>query len=376
MRQVLANVCVFGLIVGFSALSVLDPDVYYQHVQEDQPLEWATFWGFMVAGVLFTRAAILQREKRQLPWFFAGLAAFCVLVAMEEISWGQRVLGYSPPRYFLENNFQQEINFHNVMATSLRKQLLGAILVVYGLLLPILDRIPRGKGLLKKLRITAPPAGLAPIFIALLALLVVYPLRYTGELIEACMALGFLFAALAAASQIVDEASEPVETAGPMPWPAIVGTLGLVVILAFGSALWSRARLSAEPVVAEVTATEIRAIERDLRKLVKDGKLTCSKHERLNFMAKLSKSDRLHEGRFRALTKHGLPEERADFFIDPWSTAYWVRTTCNEKRDKVFVYSFGPNRRRDSSKWKLRGDDIGVLFRVRKDPPLRAENTP
>ncbi|MGB9338594.1 MAG: hypothetical protein WCB63_05140 [Polyangiales bacterium] len=381
MRQVLANVCVLGLIAGFSALSALNPDVYYQHVQEDQPLEWATFWGFMVAAVIFMRAAILQREKRQLPWFFAGLAAFCILVAMEEISWGQRVLGYSPPRYFLENNYQQEFNLHNVMATSVRKQLLGAILVVYGLLLPLLERIPAGRRLLAKLRITAPPAGLAPIFVVLLGLLIFYPLRYTGELIEACMALAFLFASIAATDHIAqigdspDEANEN-EVVGPMPWPAIVGTLSLVVVLAFGSALFSRARLSAEPVVVEVTATEIRAIEKDLRKLIKDGNLLCGQHERLNQMAKLSGSDRLMKGRFRSLKRRGLPEERAAFFIDPWSTAYWVRTSCNEKRDKVFAYSFGPNRRRDSSKWKLKGDDIGVIFRVRKDEPLRAQNTP
>ena len=102
--------------------------------------------------------------------------------------------------------------------------------------------------------------------------------------------------------------------------------------------------------------------------------LACGKHERLNAMAKRSKGERLRKGRFRSLTRSGLPEERAEFFIDPWSTAYWVRTSCNDRRDKVFLYSFGPNRGRDSSKWKLGGDDIGVIFRVRKDEALRAEN--
>jgi len=374
MLQLFGNVCVFGLIAGFSALSALNPDAYYQHVQEDQPLEWATFWGFMVAAVFFIRAAILEREKRKLPWFSAGLAAFCILVAMEEISWGQRVLGYSPPRYFLENNYQQELNLHNVMATSLRKQLLGALLVLYGLLLPLLERIPAGNKLLSKVQITAPPAGLAPIFGMLLGLLIVYPLRYTGELVEACMALAFLFAALSAAGPLVDEPTERAEAIGPTPWPVIVGSLSLVIALGLGSALWSRARLSADPVVAEVAATEIRAIERDLRNMIDDQMLACGKHERLNAMAKRSKGEWLRKGRFRSLTRSGLPEERAEFCIDPWSTAYWVRTSCNDRRDRVFIYSFGPNRRRDSSKWKLRGDDIGVIFRVRKDESRRVEN--
>ncbi len=365
MRHVLANLCVFGLIAGFSVLSALNPDLYYQHVQEDQPLEWATFWGFVVAGVLFVCAAILERRERPLPWFFVGLGAFCVVVAMEEISWGQRVLGYSPPRYFLENNYQLELNLHNVMATSLRKQMVGAVLIVYGMLLPLLHRVPTTDKLLTKLGITAPPLALTPIFTALLALLVFYPLRYTGEIVEVGMGLAFLFAAVSAMDGIVVDQTEPTR------WFMFGGTLALVAMLGFGSALWSRGQLAADPVVAEVTATEIRALKRDIRRMFEDGTRVCGKHERLTLISKRFPSERLTDGRFMKLTGQGLPMERAEFFIDPWSTAYWMRATCNKKRDKIFLYSFGPNRRRDSSRWKRRGDDIGVIFRIRHDekPP-------
>jgi hypothetical protein len=188
------------------------------------------------------------------------------------------------------------------------------------------------------------------------------------------MAMAFLFAAFAASDHMGDDSDAPSEEAAPIRLPAVIGTVSLVALLSFASAIWSRAQLSAEPVVVEVAATEIRAIERDLRNLIEHEMLACGKHERLNAMAKRAKGDQLSKGRFRSLTRSGLPKERAAFFIDPWSTAYWVRTTCNDKRDKVFIYSFGPNRARDSSKWKLGGDDIGVLFRVRKDEARRAEN--
>ena len=361
MLSVLANILALGLIAGFSVLSALSPDLYYRNVQEDQPLEWMTFWGFVIAAFFYVRAAVSDRRVGKLPWFLVGLAAFCIVVAMEEISWGQRLLGYQPPRYFLQNNYQQELNIHNVMATSLRKQLLGLVLVSYGFVLPLLERIPSARKLLHKLQIVAPPLGLAPIFVVLMVLLITYPLRYTGELIEAAMALAFLFAAFSAASARDEEAP------GAMRWPVLVGALSAVVVLAFGSALWSRGQLASDPIVAEVTKTEIRAIEQDLRGLIEDGALPCKKHERLNRMAKMSKSDRLSKGSFRSLVAKGLPEERAEFFIDPWATAYWVRTTCNDKRTKVYIYSFGPNRRRDSKKWKRRDDDIGVIFRVKKD---------
>ena len=185
MPQVIANVCFLGLIAGFSALSVLNPDAFYVHVQEDQPLEWSTVWAFIVASAFFARAAFSQRRERPLPWFSAGLACLCVLFALEEISWGQRLFGYRPPRYFLENNYQLELNLHNILPTSVRQQILGAIFIGYGLLLPLLERIPSTNKALRTLGITAPPLGLAPIFGALLGLLVLYPLPYTGELVEA-----------------------------------------------------------------------------------------------------------------------------------------------------------------------------------------------
>jgi len=363
MRSVFANVLLFGLITGFGVLHTLNPDVYYQHVQEDQPLEWLTFWAFMLAAVFYGRAAILERkgEVVRVPWFLVGLSAFCFVVAMEEISWGQRLFGYETPRYFLQNNYQQELNVHNVMGTSLRKLTVALILGGYGLLLPLLRRLRWTSGLFTKLGLQAPPASLAPAFAALLVVYVTYPWRYTGEIVEAGMGLAFLFSALVAFHErdVLDARFDR--------WMVLTGSLSLVIALGFGSALWSRGRLAADPVVVEVTATEIKALRRDIAKVMRDADDLCGHHERLTHFSSRSEAKRLHKGRFVRLTEYGLPEERAEFFIDPWSTAYWVRTTCNKRRNKVFLYSFGPNRRRDSSRWKLKGDDIGVIFRIRHE---------
>ena len=74
------------------ALRLLAPDFYYSSVQEDEYLEWATFWSFALAAGCFVFAAAQRRGERIWPWFPLGLAAFCGVVAMEEISWGQRLL--------------------------------------------------------------------------------------------------------------------------------------------------------------------------------------------------------------------------------------------------------------------------------------------
>ena len=72
-------------------------------------------------------------------------------------------------------------------------------------------------------------------------------------------------------------------------------------------------------------------------------------------------------GRFVALTDRGLPEERAAYFLDPWNSPYWIRDRCErrEERRSVFVYSFGPNRVRDSTRFEIREDDVGAYLRRR-----------
>jgi hypothetical protein len=75
----------------------------------------------------------------------------------------------------------------------------------------------------------------------------------------------------------------------------------------------------------------------------------------------------LLEGSFSALQSQGLPSERAEFFLDPWNSPYWLRDRCDRASNQriVFVYSFGPNRRRDSSRTEILGDDVGAYVHLR-----------
>jgi hypothetical protein len=70
----------------------------------------------------------------------------------------------------------------------------------------------------------------------------------------------------------------------------------------------------------------------------------------------------LLNGEFASLRAKGLPEERADFFLDPWNSPYWVRHVCSDDRTQraIYVYSFGPNRKRDSSAWEIVEDDLAA----------------
>ena len=175
---VIANGLIFSILVYATLLFEYDSDHYYLAVQEDEYLEWTTFWAFLIAAALSIVAAVRQRRSGQgLPWFLTGVALFCLFVALEEISWGQRLLGYRPPVYFLDQNFQQEFNIHNVVDTRYRKLALKAVIIGYGVILPLLQLVPASGRLLTRLGVIAPPIGLLPTFLATYVLYDVVPVE-------------------------------------------------------------------------------------------------------------------------------------------------------------------------------------------------------
>lgn len=199
------------LIVGYAVfLFTSNPDLYYLTVQEDEYLEWATFWTFLGAAVASTISAQRQHRGGQgLPWFLGGVALFCLFVALEEISWGQRVFGYRPPEYFLGNNFQLEFNLHNVVDSAFRKSALITVILGYGVALPLLQRLPVVGPLSMRLGVTAPPLSLMPVFIAAYVLYVWYPWSHSGEWVELLLGIGFLFSALIAVRHFGPKPSSP-----------------------------------------------------------------------------------------------------------------------------------------------------------------------
>lgn len=79
---------------------------------EDGMLETATFILAAIASILFFVSGILGVR-------FALLLSFCWLFfAFEEMSWGQRLFQIDSPKFFTENNIQQETNIHNFFTNS------------------------------------------------------------------------------------------------------------------------------------------------------------------------------------------------------------------------------------------------------------------
>jgi hypothetical protein len=104
----------FVLLMVIGKLFV--PGGYAYLITEDNVVEYATSLAYLLAGGLAAALALdlgrkAARLHASLYWLFSiGL----FVIAMEEISWGQRILGLDTPEFFEKNNAKEEIGFHNM----------------------------------------------------------------------------------------------------------------------------------------------------------------------------------------------------------------------------------------------------------------------
>ena len=84
------------LIAGIPIAYFQFPVIYARLVTEDSWGEFATFAALIMAALLFATCYKSSGCKRQRFWYVL-LAVCCFLVGMEEISWGQRVIGLKTP---------------------------------------------------------------------------------------------------------------------------------------------------------------------------------------------------------------------------------------------------------------------------------------
>jgi hypothetical protein len=125
------------------ALASRDDVVYRFLVREDSVLEWAQVAAYTAAAALgLVGAPLLWRRGDKVAGAtlaVLGLAAF--LSAGEEISWGQRLLGFGTPELFAENE-QGEVTLHNDARVANASRVVLLLAGVYGLLAPIAYRHP------------------------------------------------------------------------------------------------------------------------------------------------------------------------------------------------------------------------------------------
>jgi hypothetical protein len=171
--------------------------------KEDRVLEWLQFAALVAAAVVIARVALHLRREGQVPFalVWGAFALGCVLIAGEEIAWGQRILGLETPEALDEVNHQGQITAHNIRGVQDAINLVFTAAGIYGSLVAgWLRWRARGAPSLP-VRLLTPPMFLGSLFLIVAGykaarLLVLHEARFIvvkyGEYVELCMAVGFL----------------------------------------------------------------------------------------------------------------------------------------------------------------------------------------
>jgi hypothetical protein len=140
------SIVVLALLFGIYAmgLAIGHVDAYFHLIREDGPVENASalFW-FLAAFFL------LISSPRRFPWKKSGplqslpyllMLLFCVVCGGEEISWGQRILGFKTPELMTAINLQNETNVHNIGSISVFSNVFFLLTLIFFLYLPYIIR--------------------------------------------------------------------------------------------------------------------------------------------------------------------------------------------------------------------------------------------
>lgn len=102
-------VALMAIILSYSVYAIFDVETVAQLGREDRFFEWMTSLSFLIASFLF---GILFFKTRSI--FYLVFAILFFIGFGEEISWGQRLLGFKTPESLSTRNVQGEFNIHNI----------------------------------------------------------------------------------------------------------------------------------------------------------------------------------------------------------------------------------------------------------------------
>ena len=126
-------------------LSLTNQPWFYRITDEDQLVEWLQVVVLLIASgafLLLTRRH--WRDGRRISAVISILLAVGAFVVVgEEISWGQRILGWATPPTLDAINEQGETNIHNIKSIATTSRLTQFVASGYGFLVPLVTLLPK-----------------------------------------------------------------------------------------------------------------------------------------------------------------------------------------------------------------------------------------
>ncbi|MCJ7599595.1 MAG: hypothetical protein MUO41_13440, partial [Methyloceanibacter sp.] len=135
------------LALASAALLRLDPVQFSQLAVEDSVFEWASaaalFGGSLLLLATVIKLARQPHGHRRGIFPALLLSGLLFLIAMEEISWFQRVFDLHTPVWLMEINHQDEMNLHNIVTDQVENAYYFGAFIFLVLLPFVADAAPR-----------------------------------------------------------------------------------------------------------------------------------------------------------------------------------------------------------------------------------------
>ena len=201
------SIVVFPMLyISMVLLFFVDLNLFVTVSQEDRLAESLTAIFLLLASVVALLTAIsIKRRRGYFHWFFVTVGALFLLGFLEEINFGQRMLGFDIPDFFLKNSEHQDLNIHNLFQSFANKNfdeyrvhyfktktIVQMVAIVYGVYLPIMAFTEIGRKFFHKTKLVIPPLELVPGFVLAAVLLSDVPTGTEEEYGELLLSLCFL----------------------------------------------------------------------------------------------------------------------------------------------------------------------------------------
>ena len=154
----------FFVVLVFSVyfLASIVVEKGYVLLTEDHLFEYWTA-ALYLAGALvcFLGPRIVGGVSGKTRYWLIGWGVLFLLVALEELSWGQRIFGVDTPGFLLSRNLQNETNIHN-LDSELANRGFASLAFVVGVALPSLALVSkRFNSFIERFGVPLPPWELA-----------------------------------------------------------------------------------------------------------------------------------------------------------------------------------------------------------------------
>lgn len=133
-RDALIFVFPVFLLLVFLCVKVFWPTTYQILLKEDSVVEYVQVFSYLLTAAIAMLVSMQFKKngKALLGVMYGMLSFLLVLVSLEEISWGQRILDIESPEYFERNNIQHEITVHNLKSVQHFLPTIYSLVGIYG----------------------------------------------------------------------------------------------------------------------------------------------------------------------------------------------------------------------------------------------------